>query len=132
MTKPTAALAAKAAAALPSRRQAGLASAPTEFSGRSDYRPFTRAGIPAGGLFSGAEGLKTPEQATLFGGTAGQPYNACFHQACDTLTNLSTKALSEMGDAAAHATMTLARSKTGLFEDGSRRPARKRRGFHPP
>jgi Zn-dependent M28 family amino/carboxypeptidase len=103
----------------------GLASAPTEFSGRSDYRPFIRAGIPAGGLFSGAEGLKTPEQAALFGGTAGQPYDACYHQACDTLTNLSTKALSEMGDAAAHATMTLARSKTGLFEDGSRRPARK-------
>ncbi len=33
---------------------------------------------------------------------------------------MSTKALSEMSDAAAHATMTLARTRTGFFEDGSR------------
>ena len=37
----------------------GLASEPTEFSGRSDYGPFIAVGIPAGGLFSGAEGIKT-------------------------------------------------------------------------
>jgi Zn-dependent M28 family amino/carboxypeptidase len=28
----------------------------TAFDGRSDYGPFIAAGIPAGGLFSGAEG----------------------------------------------------------------------------
>ena len=49
-----------------------------------------------------------------------QPYDPCYHQACDTINNLSTKALFEMGDAAAHAVLTLAKSKTGLFEDGSR------------
>ena len=29
-------------------------------------------GIPAGGLFTGAEGLKTPAQAALSGGIAGE------------------------------------------------------------
>lgn len=99
----------------------GLASAPTEFSGRSDYGPFIAAGIPAGGLFSGAEGIKTEEEVALFGGTAGVAYDACYHAECDSITNLSTAALNELGDAAAHATMTLARSKSGFFEDNSRR-----------
>jgi Zn-dependent M28 family amino/carboxypeptidase len=43
-----------------------LPSAPTEFSGRSDYGPFLDVGIPAGGLFTGAEGIKTEEQAALY------------------------------------------------------------------
>ncbi len=98
----------------------GLASDPTEFSGRSDYGPFIAAGVPAGGLFTGAEGVKTPEQAEVYGGTAGIAYDPCYHQACDTISNVNTAALNEMGDAAAHATLTLARSKSGFFEDGSR------------
>jgi Zn-dependent M28 family amino/carboxypeptidase len=97
-----------------------LASEPTAFDGRSDYGPFIAEGIPAGGLFSGAEGIKTAEEAAIYGGTAGEPYDACYHQACDTINNLNTKALSELGDAAADATLTLALSKTGLFPDGSR------------
>lgn len=97
----------------------GLASDPTPFNGRSDYGPFIAVGIPAGGLFSGAEGEKTEEQAAVYGGTAGEPYDPCYHQPCDTINNVSTKALAELGDAAAHATMTLARSRTGFFEDGS-------------
>ncbi len=47
-------------------------------------------------------------------------YDKCYHQACDTINNLNSKALFELGDAAAHATLTLALSKTGLFPDGSR------------
>jgi Zn-dependent M28 family amino/carboxypeptidase len=101
----------------------GLASAPTAFDGRSDYGPFIEAGIPAGGLFSGAEGLKTQSEADVYGGTAGQAYDSCYHQACDTIGNLSTKALNELGDAAAHAILTLAASKTGLYVDGSFRAA---------
>ncbi len=97
-----------------------LASAPTEFSGRSDYGPFIAAGIPAGGLFSGAEGIKSEEEAAVYGGEAGVAYDVCYHQACDDITNLNTKALFELGDAAAHATLTLAKSKEGFFEDGSR------------
>ena len=50
---------------------AGLATEPTPFDGRSDYGPFIDVGIPAGGLFSGAEEIKTAAQAAKFGGTAG-------------------------------------------------------------
>ena len=39
----------------------GLASEPTAFDGRSDYDAFITAGIPAGGLFTGAEGAKTAD-----------------------------------------------------------------------
>lgn len=101
-----------------------LATETTDFDGRSDYGPFIEAGIPAGGLFSGAEGIKTPDQAAIFGGTAGVAYDSCYHQACDNLNNLSTKALFELGDAAADAIMTLAKTKSGFFEDGSRMAAR--------
>jgi Zn-dependent M28 family amino/carboxypeptidase len=101
-----------------------LAAEPTEFDGRSDYGPFIAVGIPAGGLFSGAEGIKTPEQAQVYGGTAGQPYDPCYHQACDTINNLSTDALHELGDAATHAVYTLAVTKTGFFPDGSLRSSR--------
>ena len=34
-------------------------SEPTDFDGRSDYFAFINAGIPAGGLFTGAEGIKS-------------------------------------------------------------------------
>jgi Zn-dependent M28 family amino/carboxypeptidase len=101
----------------------GLPTDPTDFNGRSDYGPFIEAGIPAGGLFSGAEVEKTPAQAAIYGGTAGEPYDSCYHQACDTVNNLNTKALFELGDGATHAIWTLARSRTGLFEDGSFRTA---------
>ncbi len=97
----------------------GLATEPTAFNGRSDYGPFIAAGIPAGGLFSGAEGVKTDAQAAVYGGTAGQAYDPCYHQACDTISNLSTTALYELGDAAAHATFVLSTSKKGLYPDGS-------------
>jgi len=68
----------------------GLASEPTAFDGRSDYDAFISAGIPAGGLFTGAEGAKTPAQVALYGGLAtfaGEPvsYDPCYHQACDSL-----------------------------------------------
>ncbi|MGH3458348.1 M28 family peptidase [Aeromicrobium sp.] len=102
----------------------GLASDPTEFSGRSDYGPFIAVGIPAGGLFSGAEGVKTAEQAATYGGTAGAAYDPCYHQACDDITNLNSDALHELGDAAAHATGVMTMSKAGLFTDGSRTPQR--------
>jgi carboxypeptidase Q len=48
-----------------------LPHAPSEFNGRSDYGPFLDAGIPCGGLDTGAEGIKTEEEAAIFGGTAG-------------------------------------------------------------
>ena len=70
----------------------------TAFDGRSDYGPFIEAGIPAGGLFTGAEGTKTPEQTAVYGGLATfdadgaggedpEPvaYDPCYHAYCDAL-----------------------------------------------
>ncbi len=88
----------------------GLATEPTEFDGRSDYDAFISAGIPAGGLFTGAEGIKTPEQVALYGGFAGQQYDPCYHAACDDRSNISVQALDEMSDAVAHAVLTFAMS----------------------
>lgn len=75
----------------------------TDFSGRSDYSGFINVGIPAGGLFTGAEGVKTPEQAALWGGTAGEAYDPCYHQACDDLGNVDRVALDRNLDAMAWA-----------------------------
>jgi Zn-dependent M28 family amino/carboxypeptidase len=82
----------------------GLTHEGTDFTGRSDYGPFIAVAIPAGGLFTGAEGRKTAEQAARYGGTAGQPYDACYHQACDTLFNVNRTVLDQNADAMAWAT----------------------------
>jgi Zn-dependent M28 family amino/carboxypeptidase len=73
----------------------------TDFSGRSDYGPFIAVGIPAGGLFTGAEGVKTAEEAAIWGGTAGNQYDPCYHLACDTFDNISLDALDVNSDAVA-------------------------------
>lgn len=76
----------------------GLATEPTAFDGRSDYDAFISAGIPAGGLFTGAEGAKTEEQVGLYGGLAtfdagdgpeAVSYDPCYHAACDSLDVLA-------------------------------------------
>src|SRR4051812_35973810 len=38
-----------------------------EFDGRSDYGPFLAAGVAAGGIAGGAEGIKTVEEQAMFG-----------------------------------------------------------------
>jgi Zn-dependent M28 family amino/carboxypeptidase len=92
----------------------GLSVEPTEFDGRSDYGPFIAVGIPAGGLFTGAEGIKTPEQVGLYGGTAGQQFDPCYHLACDTLANVSLVVVEQMADAAAHASLTFAMTTSAV------------------
>ena len=92
----------------------GLQSEPTQFSGRSDYGPFIARGIPAGGLFTGAEAAKTPAQQAIYGGTAGIAYDPCYHQACDTFANNSNTGLDQMSDAAAHAILTMSRTKVDI------------------
>ena len=97
----------------------------TDFSGRSDYGPFIAAGIPSGGLFTGAEGIKTAEEAALWGGTAGQAYDPCYHLACDTFANNNDKALDVNSDAVAFATLQYAMSTediNGLRGKGNFRP----------
>jgi len=72
-----------------------------EFSGRSDYQAFIQNGIPAGGLFTGAEVVKTPLQASIWGGTPGIAFDPCYHAVCDTLANVNTEALEINSDAIA-------------------------------
>jgi Zn-dependent M28 family amino/carboxypeptidase len=67
----------------------GLNSVPTDFSGRSDYAGFLNLGIASGGLFTGAEVVKTAEEAELFGGEAGVAYDVNYHKAGDNITNLA-------------------------------------------
>jgi Zn-dependent M28 family amino/carboxypeptidase len=97
----------------------------TDFSGRSDYGPFIAAGVPAGGLFTGAEGIKTAEEAAIWGGTAGQQYDPCYHQACDTYANNNDHALDVNSDAVAYASLSYAMSTeliNGTKSKGNFRP----------
>ena len=66
-----------------------VGSVPTEFSGRSDYAAFIENGIPSGGLFTGAEGKKTEEEAALFGGEAGLDYDVNYHAKGDDTNNMA-------------------------------------------
>ncbi|WP_329035849.1 M28 family metallopeptidase [Streptomyces sp. NBC_00178] len=79
----------------------------TEGDGRSDHAPFKSAGVPVGGLFSGADYTKTSAQAQKWGGTAGQAFDRCYHSSCDTTANINDTALDRNSDAVAHAIWTL-------------------------
>ncbi|KAH6691392.1 hypothetical protein F5X68DRAFT_201824 [Plectosphaerella plurivora] len=70
----------------------GLNHVATEFSGRSDYAAFIENGIPSGGIFTGAEGLKTEAEAALFGGEAGVAYDINYHKRGDDINNLNLDA----------------------------------------
>lgn len=73
--------------------QLGVTPAGTDFDGRSDYGPFIAAGIPAGGLFTGAEDRKTADQARQWGGEAEAPFDPNYHAAQDTVANVDRAAL---------------------------------------
>lgn len=60
----------------------------------SDHASFLAAGIPVGGLFTGADDGADP----------------CYHQACDRVETIDQDMLGLMADAAAHATLTFAQS----------------------
>jgi Zn-dependent M28 family amino/carboxypeptidase len=80
----------------------GQVSEPGVLSGRSDYQAFMLAGIPSGGLFSGADGTKTDEQVEWYGGTAGDRFDPYYHTADDTLDKINTDAVDELSAAGAH------------------------------
>jgi Zn-dependent M28 family amino/carboxypeptidase len=96
-----------------------LATAPTAFDGRSDYDAFISVGIPAGGLFTGAEDIKTAQEAQLFGGTAGAAFDPCYHQACDDIKNINKTGLDQMSDATAHAILTFAQADASVKNNGN-------------
>jgi Zn-dependent M28 family amino/carboxypeptidase len=92
----------------------GLLSEETQISFRSDYAAFFDFGIPFGGLFSGAEGIKTAQQAADYGGVAGVAYDPCYHRACDTYDNASDEALDVNADAVAAATLHFAMNTSAV------------------
>ena len=59
-------------------------------------------------MFTGAEGIKSPAEAAVFGGTEGDPYDPCYHQACDTYDNVGLEVLDQNADAVAYATLQYA------------------------
>ncbi|MFC8362075.1 M28 family metallopeptidase [Streptomyces griseorubiginosus] len=75
----------------------------TEGDGRSDHAPFKNAGVPVGGLFSGADYIKTAAQAAKWGGTSGRAFDRCYHSSCDTTANIDDTALDRNSDAVAYA-----------------------------
>ncbi|KAJ3307734.1 hypothetical protein HDV04_002674, partial [Boothiomyces sp. JEL0838] len=68
--------------------QKGLPIVEFEFNGRSDFQPFLDAGIPAGGVITGEDEIKTVEQAQLFGGVSGMVLDPCYHQDCDRVQGI--------------------------------------------
>lgn len=82
-----------------------LASKRVNSGGRSDHKPFADIGVPFGGVFTGAEEIKTAQDAKEWGGTAGQAYDPCYHRACDNLENVNETALDINADLVAHAVL---------------------------
>lgn len=80
----------------------GQVSEPGVLSGRSDYLAFMQAGVPSGGLFSGADGIKSEEQAQWYGGTAGEMFDPYYHTPEDTLENINWDSVAELSAAGAH------------------------------
>jgi hypothetical protein len=76
--------------------------------GASDHAAFAEAGIPVGGLFTGADEQKSSASAERFGGAANFPFDACYHKACDTVANINFGVLEQMAEAGAVVALRLA------------------------
>ena len=72
-----------------------------ELEGASDHAPFERAGIPVGGIFTGASGR----------GRRPGPADRCYHRRCDTLENVDRRLLARMTDAAERGLVDLLRAR---------------------
>jgi Zn-dependent M28 family amino/carboxypeptidase len=94
-------------------KAAGKTARDTSFDGRSDYDGFTLAGIPSGGLFSGAEGKMSDEQAKLWGGRADEPFDPNYHTKTDTLDHIDRTSLGIQGAGVAYAIGLYAQDLTG-------------------
>jgi len=81
---------------------------PVAIGSRSDHAGFLAAGIPAGGLFTGAETPKSAELVALFGGEEGASLDPCYHRACDTIANVNREILDDMANAVVHTLVSYA------------------------
>ncbi len=83
---------------------------PTETSTEccSDDGSFRSAGVPSSINSTGASYTKTSAQVSKWGGTAGQPYDPCYHRACDSYpSNINTTSLGRWANAELYAVWTL-------------------------
>jgi Zn-dependent M28 family amino/carboxypeptidase len=85
----------------------------TDFDGRSDYDAFTQAGIPAGGLFAGAEEKKSDDETKIWGGAANEPFDPNYHKSSDTFDHLDHTALDIQGKGVAYAIGVYAQDEGG-------------------
>lgn len=92
---------------------AGKPARDTFFDGRSDYEAFIRAGIPAGGLFSGAGEEMSPEQADLWGGRAGEPFDPNYHKDTDTFDAVDRTAMEVHGSGVGYVVGLYAKNQRG-------------------
>lgn len=81
---------------------------------RTDYHPFMVAGVPIGGMSTGASQPKTTVQARLWGGQAGAPFDPNFQGPRDTVDTINRDALAIMGSGVAFAVGTYAESIGGV------------------
>ncbi|MCR9161067.1 MAG: M20/M25/M40 family metallo-hydrolase [Nannocystaceae bacterium] len=93
----------------------GLPVTEARFDGRSDYGPFLDAGIPTGGLFTGAEGNKSGQETRQYGGTQGEAYDPCYHLACDVDGNIAVEEYARVATAVATAVQRFGIDGEGLF-----------------
>jgi Zn-dependent M28 family amino/carboxypeptidase len=85
----------------------GLPVAEKPLEDGSDHLSFVEHGVPVGGLLAGDGEIKSAKEAVMFGGSAGAPYDSCYHEACDTLNAVNRTGLNELADAAAHGIIML-------------------------
>jgi hypothetical protein len=107
---------------------AGIRPADMPLGKVSDYSPFLDAGVPIGGMTTGAAQRKTELQARLWGGTAGVAFDRNYHLPGDSLDNVNRDALAVTGPGVAFAVGTYARSIEGV--NGV--PTREQRRRHTP
>lgn len=101
----------------------GLPVTEARFDGRSDYGPFLDAAIPTGGLFTGAEGSKSNQEAELYGGEQGEAYDACYHLACDVDETIAVEEYTRVATSVATAVSRFGIEGEGLFSALVERPS---------
>ncbi|KAI5965173.1 APE3 [Candida pseudojiufengensis] len=84
------------------------------FDGRSDYVGFINHGIPAGGIATGAEGVKNAKSKEKFGGEINKWFDPCYHQLCDDLNNVNYTAWELNTQLIGHSVATYAKSFDGF------------------
>lgn len=92
---------------------AGMRPADMPLSRASDYGPFLSAGVPIGGITTGASQVKSPVQARLWGGQAGVPFDPGYRTPRDVIDNVNLDALAITGPAVGFSVGTYAASTDG-------------------